>query len=92
MPIFIGLYFFDWNEQVQFHLDVLDLDIAILEEKPATITHASSNEEKAHYKAWERSNRLNLMLMRMTIANNIKTFIPKTENAKEFIRLVEEHS
>ena len=45
MPIFIGLYFFDWNEQVQFHLDVLDLDLAILEEKPATITNASSTEE-----------------------------------------------
>ena len=56
--IFNGLNFSDWNEQVQFHLSVLDLDLAILEEKPATITDASSNEEKAHYKAWEKSNRL----------------------------------
>ena len=56
--IFNGLNQFDWNEQVQFHLDVLNLDLAILEEKLATITDASSNEEKAHYKAWEKSNRL----------------------------------
>ena len=67
MPIFNGLNFSDFYEQIQFHLGVLDLDLAILEEKPATITDASSNEEKAHYKAWERSNRLNLMFMRMIV-------------------------
>jgi len=71
---------------------VLDLDLAILEEKPATIIDASSNEEKAHYKAWERSNRLSLIFMRMAVANNIKTTLPKTDNAKEFIGLVGEHS
>ena len=51
VPIFNGLNFSNWNEQVQFHLGVLDLDLVILEEKPATITDASSNEEKVHYKA-----------------------------------------
>ena len=38
VPIFKGLNFSYWNEQVQFHLGALDLDLAILEEKPATIT------------------------------------------------------
>jgi len=84
--------FSDWNEQVQFYLGVLDLDLAILEDKPATISDASSNEEKAHYKAWERSNRLSLMFMRMTIADNIKTILPKTNSAKEFMGLVGECS
>ena len=70
----------------------MDLDLAILEEKPATITDASSNEEKSHYKAWERSNRLSLMLMRMTVANSIKTTLPKIESAKRFMGLVGEHS
>ena len=88
MLIFNGLNFSDWNEQVQFHLSVLDLDLAILEEKIATITNASSNEEKAYYKVWERSNRLSLMFMRMIVAYSIKTALPKTDNAKEFIGLV----
>ena len=70
----------------------MDLDLAILEDKPATISDASSNEEKAHYKAWERSNRLSLMFMRMTIADNIKTILPKTNSAKEFMGLVGECS
>ena len=85
MSIFNGLNFPNWNEQVQFNLGVLDLDLAILEEKPATIIDASSNEEKAHYKAWERSNRLSLIFMRMAVANNIKTTLPKIENAKNFM-------
>jgi len=92
MPIFNGLNFSDWNEQVQFRLGVLDLNLTILEEKSVTIIDTSSNEEKSHYKAWERSNRLNLMFMRMTIADSIKTTLLKTDNAKKFTGLVGEHS
>jgi len=92
MPIFNGLNFSDFYEQIQFHLGVLDLDLAILGEKPATITDASSNEEKVHYKAWERSNTLSLMFMRMIVAYSIKTTLPKIDNAKELMGLVGECS
>lgn len=92
VPIFNGLNFSDWNEQVQFHLGVMDLDLAIMEEKPAAITDKSSDEEKAHFKNWERSNRLSLMFMRMTVADSIKTTLPITESAKEFLGLVGERS
>ena len=51
VPVFNGLNFPDWSEQVQFHLGVLDLDLAFQVEKFVAITYASSNEEKAHYKA-----------------------------------------
>ena len=51
VPIFNGLNFSDWCEQVQFHLGVLDLDLALQVEIPAAIIDDSSNEEKAHYKA-----------------------------------------
>jgi len=49
-------------------------------------------EEKVHYKAWERSNRFGLMFMRMIATNNIKTNLPLTESAKEFMGLVGERS
>jgi len=77
VPVFNGLNFSYWSEQVQFHLGVLDLDTIFHVEKPAVITDASSTEEKTHYKVWERSNRLSLMFMRMSIANNISKFFPK---------------
>ena len=86
--IFNGLNFSDWNEQVQFHLNVLDLDLAILEEKHATITDINNNEEKAHYKIWKRSNKINLMFMRMTVSDSIKITLSKTDSVKEFIKLV----
>ncbi|XP_057739841.1 uncharacterized protein LOC130956928 [Arachis stenosperma] len=89
VPMFNGLNYSDWSEQVQFQLGVLDLDLALQVQKPAAITVLSSNEEKAHYKAWEKSNRLSLMFMRMSIANSIKSTLPKTDNAKEFMKLVE---
>jgi len=92
VPVFNGLNFSDSSEQVQFHLGVLDLDLAIRIEKPVDITDESSNEEKTHYRVWEKSNRLSLMFMRMSIASNIKSSLPKTENAEEFMKSVEERS
>ena len=84
--------FSDWWEQVQFHLGVLDLDLALQEEKPAAITDESSVEQKSLFKKWERSNRLSLMFMRMTVADNIKSNLSKTESAKEFLKFVKERS
>ncbi|KAA0042825.1 Retrovirus-related Pol polyprotein from transposon TNT 1-94 [Cucumis melo var. makuwa] len=89
---FNGLNFSDWCEQIRFHLGVLDLDLALLNEKPAAITPASSDEDRSFYKARERSNRLSLMFMRMTVANNIKSTIKNTEDAKEFMKSVEKCS
>ncbi|CAM8940925.1 unnamed protein product [Rhodiola kirilowii] len=69
------------------------LDLAILtEEEPSTITDDSSEAEKSRYEAWERSNRLSLNLMRMTMAENIKPSMPKTENAREFMHKIKECS
>ncbi|CAL1413590.1 unnamed protein product [Linum trigynum] len=89
---FNGLNFSEWAEQVQFHLGVLDLDLALLSETPVALTDASSAEEKSFHKAWERSNRLSLMFLRMTVANNIKSTFNDTESAKEFMNSVKESS
>ena len=86
---FNGLNFTEWSEQIQFHLGVLNLDLALVNEKPAALTANSSADERSFHDAWERSNRLSLMFMRMTIASNIKATIPNTENAREFLKFVE---
>ncbi|XP_057996545.1 uncharacterized protein LOC131175880 [Hevea brasiliensis] len=88
--VFNGLNFSEWCEQVKFHLGVLELDLALLEDKPTAITDTSSEEEKLYHKQWERSNILSLMFLRMTFTNNIKATISQTENAKEYINFVEE--
>ncbi|GAV80451.1 UBN2 domain-containing protein, partial [Cephalotus follicularis] len=86
---FNGLNFSEWSEQVQFHLGVMDLDLALSTDKPAALTDTSSTEQRSFHKAWERLNRLSLMFMRMTVANNIKSTIPVTDNATEFMQSVE---
>ena len=79
---FNDLNFSDWCEQIKFHLGVLDLDVALYTEKPIAITEISSIEKRFHYKYWDWSNRLGIMFMWMNIAGNIKTTLPKIENAK----------
>ncbi|GAB2290772.1 hypothetical protein Dimus_038117 [Dionaea muscipula] len=90
VTVFSGLHFSEWSEQVNFYLGVLDLDLALLQDKPVDITDDSTKDERFELKEWERSNRLSLMFMRMTIANNIKTTIPQTESTKEYLKFVEE--
>nr|XP_023875586.1 uncharacterized protein LOC111988062 [Quercus suber] len=84
-----GTNFSNWKEQVEFHL-VLDLDIALRFEKLPALTDTSSAEEKPLYKTGEKSNRLSIIFMRMTIANNINTTLSKTNSAKEFLLNVED--
>ncbi|KAH0644888.1 hypothetical protein KY284_032772 [Solanum tuberosum] len=69
----------------------MDIDLALLNDKPTVITDKSIEDEKPFHKSWECSNRLSLMFMRMTVANNIKNTIPRTESAREYLKFVEEH-
>ena len=50
VPILNGMNFSDWQEQVQFHLGILDLDIALVSEILAAITGESSAKEKSIFK------------------------------------------
>ena len=76
MIVFDGSNFSKWYERVQFSLGVLDLDLAFITDKPPEATDDSTPEQVEQSKAWAKSNRLSLMFMRMTIANNIKTSLP----------------
>ncbi|RVW53400.1 Retrovirus-related Pol polyprotein from transposon TNT 1-94 [Vitis vinifera] len=90
MTVFDGSNFSEWYQRVQFSLGVLDLDLALITDKPPEATDDSTPEQVEQSKAWAKSNRLSLMFMRMTIANNIKTSLPQTESALEFLKSVEE--
>ncbi|KAF8091911.1 hypothetical protein N665_0432s0014 [Sinapis alba] len=90
---FNGLNYGEWFEQIRFTLGVMALDSAILtDEEPSAITVDSSESEKSRYERWERSNRLSLNLMRLTMAESIKPSMPKTEKAREFIEKIKECS
>jgi len=52
----------------------------------------SSVPNKSLHEAWEQSNRLALNLMRMTMAANVNPFMPKTDNARKFMKLFKDCS
>ena len=88
---FNGLNYVDWSEQIQFQLGCMELDLAIVtDEKHAAITETSTEEDKSYYEAWVKSNRLCLNLMRLTMTENVKPSMPKTDNAMEFMANVKE--
>ena len=90
MTIFDGSNFFEWYERVQFSLGVLDLDPGLITDKPPEAMDDSTPEQVEQSKSWASSNRLSLMFMRMIVANNIKTSLPQTMFASEFLKSVEE--
>ena len=47
--VFNGLNFSTWCEQVQFHLDVLDLNLSLQVEKPTAIIDINSDKDKTYY-------------------------------------------
>ncbi|KAL5697405.1 hypothetical protein ACHQM5_030747 [Ranunculus cassubicifolius] len=84
-----GTNFSEWKEQIEFSLGYGDLDLALRVDEPVALTDESTDEEIAHYEAWERSNRLSLKFIGIYIPNNIRTSLPKTESAKEYMANVE---
>ncbi|KAL1222339.1 hypothetical protein V5N11_016034 [Cardamine amara subsp. amara] len=90
---FNGQNYAEWSEQIKFSLGVISLDQAILtDDEPAALTDDSSELDKSHFETWERSNRLCLNLLRMTMAESIKPSMPKTEKAREFMVKIKEQS
>ncbi|GKE38397.1 UBN2_2 domain-containing protein, partial [Tanacetum coccineum] len=85
-----GTNFSSWKEQVKISLGITDLDYALRFDKPNPLTATSTADEKRTYEIWERSNRMSLMIMKNSISVAIRGAIPDSENAKEFLKSVEE--
>ena len=68
-----------------------DLDLTLQTKKSSVITAISTADEKAMSAIWNGSNRFSIMFMRMTIASNIKTTLPTTDNAMKFLNNLEEY-
>ncbi|RVW78975.1 hypothetical protein CK203_040164 [Vitis vinifera] len=85
-----GANFKKWKEQIGIVFGCMDLDYALREPTPTKPTFESTNEQKALYEKWERSNRMSLMIMKGSITPAIRGAIPDSDNAMTYIKLVEE--
>nr|KYP49934.1 hypothetical protein KK1_028325 [Cajanus cajan] len=59
---------------------------------PPAITETSTDADKPLYEAWQRSNKLSLNLMRMTMAEKVKPSMAKSENVREFMKMIKDYS
>nr|GEW14765.1 hypothetical protein [Tanacetum cinerariifolium] len=82
-----GTKFSSWREQVKISFGITDLDYALRFDKPNPLTAISTVNEKRTYEIRERSNR---MIMKNSISVAILGAIPDSENAKDFLKSVEE--
>ena len=62
--------------------------MTVREDEPPKPTDESIEAERAHYAKWERSNRLNLISIKRSIAEHLLGGIPKSNNVKEFLVVV----
>lgn len=58
IDVFNGVNFSEWHEQVDFHIGVMGLDLALLEDKLTAIIDSRSEEERLYFKGWKWSNMI----------------------------------
>ncbi|XP_042386466.1 uncharacterized protein LOC121978155 [Zingiber officinale] len=64
----------------------MDLDYAFRHDHPAPLTDDSTAYQKVNFDKWERSNRISLMIMTMSIPESLRGSITKKKDAKTFFK------
>ena len=82
---FNGQNYDDWIEYVKLNAGLLGLDSALVMDEPTKPTDTSLEADKKMWENWERSNRLMMSFLKLSIAPNVKPSQPKTENVREFV-------
>ena len=82
---FNGQNYDDWIEYVKLNAGLLGLDSALVMDEPTKPTDTSLEVDKKIWENWERSNRLMMSFLKLSIAPNVKPSQPKTENVREFV-------
>ena len=76
----------NWKEHVMTVLGCLDLDHVFRLDRPTALTNESTPDQKSAYEKWERSNRVSLGMMKLTIPESIKGSISEENDDKAFLK------
>ncbi|GAV56711.1 UBN2_3 domain-containing protein [Cephalotus follicularis] len=79
-----------WRQDLDIVLGILELDLALRDERPELPTEDSSHEAKVNYDKWERVNCMCLMVMCRSMPEPIRGGVPEYENARQFLESVKE--
>ena len=82
---FNGQNYDDWIEYFKLNAGLLGLDSALVMDEPTKPTDTSLEADKKMWENWERSNRLMMSFLKLSIAPNVKPSQPKTKNVRAFV-------
>ncbi|KAK8669483.1 hypothetical protein V6N13_106913 [Hibiscus sabdariffa] len=82
---FNGQNYDDWIEYVKPNVGLLGLDSTLVMHEPSKPTDTSLEVDKKLWEKRDRSNRLMMSFLKLSIAPNVKLSQPKTENVSEFV-------
>ena len=78
----------DWKESLDLYLAITNMDLALREAEPPTLTDQSTVADKASREKWDHSNRVCLMVMKYTMEKSIRQSILETDNVVTFLKSV----
>ncbi|GAV92399.1 UBN2 domain-containing protein [Cephalotus follicularis] len=79
-----------WKEDIEFAMEMADVDLSLVTDKPEELTVTSTGDEKFVYAAWMKSNRICLLSMRRSILDYLKSGLPTDCTAKELMTAISE--
>ena len=89
---FVGTNFKDWRVQIEFDLDIMNVDLAIYEDKPAPLTYQSTEAEKLYHKHGRDLIISHLSTFWIAISSDIRESLLTTDSAKELFNHVKDSS
>ncbi|GAV57263.1 UBN2 domain-containing protein, partial [Cephalotus follicularis] len=90
IEVLTGSNFKKWKEDIEFAMEMADVHILLVTDKPGELTITSTNDEKLVHAAWMKSNRICLLSMRRSILDHLKSGLPIDCTAKELMIAISE--
>ncbi|XP_039137099.1 uncharacterized protein LOC120274626 [Dioscorea cayenensis subsp. rotundata] len=90
VTVLSGTNFKTWKNKVTLLLGCMDLDHALREPCPATLTDQSSLEDRRVFERWERSNRIGLIIIKNTIPETFLDTMSEENDVRHFLDTLEE--
>ncbi|GAV88360.1 hypothetical protein CFOL_v3_31783 [Cephalotus follicularis] len=79
-----------WKEDIEFAIEMADVDLSLVSDKPGDLTVASTENEKLVHAAWMKSNRICLLSMWRSILDHLKSGLPTDCTDKELMTAISE--
>ncbi|GAV68430.1 hypothetical protein CFOL_v3_11933 [Cephalotus follicularis] len=90
IEVLTGSNFKKWKEDIKFAMEMADVDISLVTDKPGDLTVTSIEDEKSVHAVWMKSNRICLLSMRRSILDHLKSGMPTDCIAKELMTTISE--